>query len=83
MSHNEHQAEELFEKALEIADTHFDQAMAQAGDLAPYVSVAMIEVAVNRAAEATSSEDVINILQDLIEQIQADIDSEDGGALHS
>lgn len=79
MAGEENDTEELFEKALDLADTHMDQAMAKAGDLAPYVAVAMIEAAVNRAVDATSAEDVISILQDLIQQIEDDMDAEDAG----
>lgn len=74
------ETEELFEKALDLADTHLDKALMAAGEMAPYVAVAMIEAAVNRAVEATSAEDVISILQDLIEQIEADMGDGAAGA---
>ena len=76
MAEDEVDTEELFEKALDLADTHLDKALTEAGDLAPYVAVAMIEASVNRAVEATSGEDVISILQDLITQIENDLNDE-------
>lgn len=79
MANEADDAEELFEKALDLADTHLDMALTKAGQLAPYVAVAMIEAAVNRAVEATSGEDVISILEDLISQIETDL-AEDGAA---
>lgn len=72
MSEPEEDTEELFEKALDIADTHLEAALTEAGPLAPYVAVAMVEAAVNRAVDATSGDDVISILQDLITQIEND-----------
>lgn len=76
MADNEAETEELFEKALDLADSHLDEALTKAGPLAPYVAVAMIEAAVNRSVEATSGEDVIAILQDLIAQIENDLTDE-------
>lgn len=84
MAEDDVDTEELFEKALDLADTHLDAALTAAGELAPYVAVAMIEASVNRAVEATSGEDVISILHDLITQIENDLTNEGGvGALDS
>lgn len=80
MAEEHDDTEEMFEKALDMADTSLDSTLTKAGALAPYVAVAMIEAAVNRAVEATSAEDVISILQDLIAQIEADLADEDGAA---
>ena len=46
---NNSAAEQLFDKALDIAEKHLEAAMKEAGPLSAYVSVAMIEVAVNQA----------------------------------
>mgnify|MGYP001004379555 CR=1 FL=1 len=80
MAEEHDDTEEMFEKALDMADESLDSTLNKAGPLAPYVAVAMIEAAVNRAVDATSPEDVISILQDLIAQIEADIGDEDGAA---
>jgi len=71
-------AEQLFDKALEIAEKHLESAMKEAGPLSAYVAVAMIEVAVNQAVDETSHEDVVDMLRDLANQIEQDADdSED------
>ncbi|HEV7370084.1 hypothetical protein [Arenibaculum sp.] len=67
----------MFDKALDIAEKHLEQAMQEGGPISAYVSVAMIEAAVNQAVEVTSHEDVIGMLRDLADQIEAD--AEDGG----
>jgi hypothetical protein len=64
----------MFDKALDIAEKHLEQAMREGGPISAYVSVAMIEAAVNQAVEATSHEDVIGMLRDLAEQIEADME---------
>lgn len=74
MSDNKQQStEEMFEKALDIAEKHMDAALDEAGDdLSAYAAVAMIEVAVNQAVEMTSHEDVIDMVRDLLRQIEKD-----------
>lgn len=72
--------EEMFEKALDIAEEHLEQALKKSGPLAPYVSVAMIEAAVNQAVDLTSAEDVLSMLQDLMAQIEGDVADEDAAA---
>lgn len=62
----------LFEKALDVAEKHLDAAVSEGGPLGPYVAIAMIEAAVNRAVEETSHDDVIGMLRDLAEQIESD-----------
>lgn len=74
---NNSAAEQLFDKALDIAEKHLDAAMKEAGPLSAYVSVAMIEVAVNQAVDETSHSDVVDMLRDLANQIEQDAD-EDG-----
>lgn len=68
----EQTAEALFEKALDIAETHLQKAMQEAGMLSDYVAVAMIEAAVNRAVDLTSHADIVDMLRDLAGQIEAD-----------
>ncbi|MFM2042469.1 MAG: hypothetical protein RLY86_1045 [Pseudomonadota bacterium] len=70
-------AEQLFDKALDIAEKHLESAMKEAGPLSAYVSVAMIEVAVNQAVDETSHSDVVDMLRDLANQIEADADEEE------
>jgi hypothetical protein len=65
-------AEAMFEKALDIAEKHLEKAIADGGPLGPYVAVAMIEAAVNVAVDETSHEDVVDMLRDLANQIEAD-----------
>lgn len=65
-------AEAMFEKALDIAEKHLEQAIKEGGSLGPYVAVAMIEAAVNRAVDETSHEDVVDMLRDLAQQIESD-----------
>jgi hypothetical protein len=64
----------LFDKALEVAEKHLDMAIKEGGALGPYVAIATIEAAVNRAVEETSHEDVVGMLRDLAQQIEADAD---------
>ncbi len=70
-------AEALFEKALEVADKHLIAAAAEAGPLADYVVVAMIEAAVNRAVDVAGHADIVDMLRDLATQIESDMDDED------
>lgn len=65
-------AEAMFDKALDIAEKHLNKAVSEGGALGPYVAVAMIEAAVNRAVDETSHEDIIDMLRDLAAQIEAD-----------
>lgn len=77
MAKSEDAMEQMFEKALGISENHLETALREDADLAPYVAVAMIEVAVNHAVDMTSPEDVVSILQDLIGQIESEMDEED------
>lgn len=72
MSASPDPTEAMFDQALDIAEKHLGQGLREGGPLAPYVAVAMIEAAVNQAVTATSAEDVVAMLQDLIEQIEAE-----------
>ncbi len=69
-------AEALFDQALEVADKHLDEALKEGGALADYVTVAMIEAAVNRAVDVAGHEDIAEMLRDLANQIEADMDSD-------
>lgn len=73
-------AEELFDQAVVIAEKHLDIALDEAGPLADYVAVAMVEVAVNAAVEAAGHEDMVKVLRDLADQIEQDGAEEDDGA---
>lgn len=70
-------AEALFDKALEIADKHLEAASGEAGPLADYVLVAMIEAAVNRAVEVAGHADIAEMLRDLAGQIEDDMENGD------
>ncbi len=70
-------AEQLFDKALDIAEKHLEAAQKEAGSLSAYVAVAMIEVAVNQAVEETSHADVVDMLRDLANQIEEDAEEEE------
>ena len=74
---NNSAAEQLFDKALDIAEKHLEAAMTEAGPLSAYVAVAMIEVAVNQAVDETSHSDVVDMLRDLANQIEQDADEEE------
>lgn len=74
---NNSPAEAMFEKALDIAEKHLEQAMQEGGPLSAYVAVAMIEASVNQAVEATSHSDIVDMLRDLANQIEADAADED------
>lgn len=67
----------MFDKALDIAEKHLLEAMKEGGPLSAYVAVAMIEAAVNQSVEQTSHEDVIGMLRDLADQIEADMEDPD------
>lgn len=67
----------MFDKALDIAEKHLNEAMKEGGPLSAYVAVAMIEAAVNQSVEQTSHEDVIGMLRDLADQIEADSENAD------
>lgn len=69
-------AEALFDKALEVADKHLEAALQEAGPLSDYVTVAMIEAAVNRAVDVAGHEDIADMLRDLANQIESDMDGE-------
>lgn len=72
-------SEEAFNKALEIAERHLAAARAEAADVAPYISIAMLEVAANEAVDDTSEDDVAAMLRDLADQIEngGDDDADD------
>lgn len=76
-SNTEKTAEAMFDKALSIAEKHLEMAIKEGGELGPYVAVAMIEAAVNAAVDETSHEDVVDMLRDLANQIEADAEGED------
>jgi hypothetical protein len=69
-------AEDMFDQALAIADKHLDAALDEAGPLADYVAVAMVEAAVNAAVDAAGHEDIAKVLRELADQIEKD--AEDG-----
>lgn len=73
---NNSPAAAMFEKALDIAEKHLDNAVKDGGPLGPYIAFAMIEAAVNQAVEDASPDDVVDMLRDLADQIEADIDDE-------
>ncbi|WP_029013654.1 hypothetical protein [Niveispirillum irakense] len=70
-------AEQLFDKALDMAEKHLEAAMKEGGALSGYVAIAMIEAAVNQAVEETSHTDVADMLRDLADQIEADAEEGD------
>ncbi|MFC7332608.1 hypothetical protein [Rhodocista pekingensis] len=74
---NNSAAEQLFDKALDIAERHLEAAMKEGGSLSAYVAVAMIEVAVNQAVDETSHEDVVDMLRDLANQIEQDAEDDE------
>ncbi|MFZ4601863.1 MAG: hypothetical protein ACOYM8_05355 [Caulobacterales bacterium] len=65
-------AEDMFDQALAIADKHLDAALDEAGPLADYVAVAMVEAAVNAAVDAAGHEDIAKVLRELADQIEKD-----------
>lgn len=71
------QTEAMFEKAQAIADKHLEAAMNEAGEMAPFLAVSMIEAAVNAAVDIIGAENVIEMLRDLAQQIEDDSDEDD------
>jgi len=69
--------EAMYDKAADIAGKHLNAALDEGGPLEYLVAVMMVEAAVNAAVEATSRDDIIRLLKDLVEQIESDED-EDG-----
>jgi len=69
-----HPSDALYDKAAEIADKHLTAALEEGAALDYLVSVMMVEAAVNAAVEATSPEDVVKLLNDLVRQIEEDIE---------
>ncbi|MDP9196142.1 MAG: hypothetical protein M3O22_05155 [Pseudomonadota bacterium] len=81
----EESTEAMFSKALEVAEKHLENAMKDGGVLSAYVAVAMVEAAVNAAAENTDAADIADMLRDLADQIDSetgagDEDDDDLGA---
>jgi hypothetical protein len=64
--------EVMYDKAADIAGKHLNAALDEGGPLEYLVAVMMVEAAVNAAVEATSREDIIRLLKDLVEQIESD-----------
>ena len=64
--------EAMYDKAADIAGKHLNAALDEGGPLEYLVAVMMVEAAVNSAVEATSREDIVRLLKDLIEQIESD-----------
>jgi hypothetical protein len=69
--------EAMYDKAADIAGKHLNAALDEGGPLEYLVAVMMVEASVNAAVEATSREDIIRLLKDLIEQIESDEAEED------
>ena len=67
----------LYDKAADIAEKHLEAAINEGSGLEYLVAVMMVESAVNTAVELTSRDDIIRLLKDLVEQIEADTDDED------
>ncbi|MBI3419653.1 MAG: hypothetical protein HY053_05935 [Proteobacteria bacterium] len=70
--------EALFEQALATAEKHLTAALTEAGPLAPYVAVAMIEAAVNRGVDVAGHADIVDMLRDLAGQIEDDMEKSEG-----
>jgi len=64
--------EAMYDKAADIAGKHLNAALDEGGPLEYLVAVMMVEASVNAAVEATSREDIVRLLKDLIEQIESD-----------
>ncbi len=77
MNDSNQTAEAMFDKALSVAEKHLMEAVKEGGPLGSYVAIAMIEASVNAAVEAASHEDVVEMLRDLADQIEADAEEED------
>ena len=69
--------EASFEKSLDVAEKHLKNAMTEGAMLGPYIAVAMIEAAVNRAVMDISPDDVVGMLRELAEQVETDANEED------
>lgn len=69
--------EAMYDQAADIAGKHLNAALDEGGPLEYLVAVMMVEASVNAAVEATSREDIIRLLKDLIEQIESDEAEED------
>jgi hypothetical protein len=69
-----HPSDALYDKAADIAEKHLGAALEEGAALDYLVSVMMVEAAVNAAVEATSPEDVVKLLKDLVRQIEDDIE---------
>jgi pantothenate kinase len=77
MSKDDEAMDEMYDKAADIAGKHLNAALDEGGELEYLVAVMMVEASVNAAVEATSRDDVIRLLRDLIEQIESDESDED------
>ena len=69
--------DKMYDRAAEIAQKHLDMALKEGGALENLVAIMMVEAAVNAAVDATSREDIVRLLEDLVSQIESD-DEEDG-----
>jgi hypothetical protein len=69
--------EAMYDKAADIAGKHLNAALDEGGPLEYLVAVMMVEASVNAAVEATSRDDIVRLLKDLIEQIESDEAEED------
>ncbi len=69
--------EAMYDKAADIAGKHLNAALDEGGPLEYLVAVMMVEAAVNAAVEATSRDDIIRLLKDLVEQIESDESDEE------
>ncbi|WP_114393314.1 hypothetical protein [Oleisolibacter albus] len=78
MSDTNSTAEQLFEKALDLAEKHLEAAMKEGGALSGYVAIAMIEAAVNQSVEEAGHQEIAEMLRDLADQIEADADEDEG-----
>ena len=79
MADDEAKMDEMYDQAAEIAAKHLDAALEEGGPLRNMVAIMMLEAAVNAAIDATSREDILIRLEDLVSQIEEDdeIDEED------
>ncbi len=69
--------DKMYDQAAEIAQKHLDMALDEAGPLENLVAIMMVEAAVNAAVDATSREDIVRLLEDLVGQIEADEDGDE------
>jgi hypothetical protein len=77
MADEEAQMDEMYDQAADIANKHLNAALDESGPLENLVAIMMVEAAVNAAVDATSREDIIRLLQDLVRQIEEDETEED------